>query len=315
MSVVPLGNSRTTIPVLGIGTWNSPRELVGGSIRKALQLGYRHIDCAWIYKNEIEVGEELTKVFNEGQIKREDLFITSKVWNTHKSPKTVREACLYTCKSLGVKYLDLYLVHWPVAWKFVEFDGNQWGGEPGDDGINGTRFDSVPLHQTWAAMEKLVEEGLVKSIGVSNFNIQLLMDLLTYARIKPVCNQIELHPYHPQIDLVNFCNYHHITPVAYSPLGSSIEWQKGKPNIKDDPVITRIAKERNETTSQTLIRWHIQRGHVVIPKAINPKHIEENFLASQSAPLTDVQMRDILALDKRGPGRYLTGDVPWNAFS
>jgi diketogulonate reductase-like aldo/keto reductase len=237
-----------------MGTWNSPKDQVGESIIRALNLGYRHIDCAWIYKNEKEVGEALKKVFAEGHIKREDIFITSKVWNTHKSAKTVREACIFTMKSLGVEYLDLYLVHWPVAWKFVDFDGPQWGGEAGEDGLNGTRFDRAPLHQTWAEMEKLVDDGLVKSIGISNFNIQLMLDLLTYARIKPSCNQVELHPYHPQPDIINFCNYHHIKPVAYSPLGSAVEWQKGKPNVRDDPVIHSIAKERNETPSQTIIR-------------------------------------------------------------
>jgi len=232
-----------------------------------------------------------------------------------KAPQTVREACLYTMKCLGVDYLDLYLVHWPVVWKFIPFDGPQWGGEQGEDGVNGTRFDRVPLHQTWAEFEKLVDEGLVKSIGVPNFSIQLLMDLLTYARIKPSCNQIELHPYHAQYELINFLNYHHITPVAYSPLGSSVEWQKGKPNIREDPVITRIARQRNETPSQTIIRWHVQRGHVVIPKAINPVHIEENLRAVSSRPLTEAQMKEIEALDQKGPGRYLNGDLPWSGFA
>jgi len=315
MSLVPLGESGAKIPSLGIGTWNSPKDQVGESIKIALKMGYRHIDCAWVYKNEKEVGDALKEIFAQGEINREDVFITSKCWNTHKAPSNVRNACLYTMQCLGVDYLDLYLVHWPVAWKFIEFGGNQWGGEPGEDGLKGTRFDNVPLHQTWAEMEKLVEEGLVKHIGVSNFSIQHLMDLLTYARIKPTCNQVELHPYHAQYDLINFCLYHHITPVAYSPLGSSVEWQKGRPNIRDDPVITRIARERHETPSQTIIRWHIQRGHVVIPKAINPTHIEENFHAVSSRPLTEAQMHEIFELDQKGPGRYLTGDLPWNGFA
>jgi len=183
-----------------------------------------------------------------------------------------------------------------------------WGGENGEDGQRGTRFDRVPLHETWAEMEALVDEGLVKQIGVSNFNVQLLMDLMTYARIRPVCNQVELHPYLPQNDLMACMRYFGLTPVAYSPLGSSVEWQKGKPNIREDPVVVRIAQERGETPSQVLIRWHVQRGHVVIPKAVNPVHIEENFRAAfENEVLSEVQMRDLNGLDKGPNGRYLHG--------
>jgi len=191
-----------------------------------------------------------------------------------------------------------------------------WGGENGEDGQRGTRFDRVPLHETWAEMEALVDEGLVKQIGVSNFNVQLLMDLMTYARIRPVCNQVELHPYLPQNDLMACMRYFGLTPVAYSPLGSSVEWQKGKPNIREDPVVVRIAQERGETPSQVLIRWHVQRGHVVIPKAVNPVHIEENFRAAfENEVLSEVQMRDLNGLDKGPNGRYLHGDVAWSGFA
>jgi len=291
-----------------------PWYLPSYKIINAINAGYRHIDCAWVYKNEKEVGDALTQVFHQGHVKREDIFITSKCWNTHKLGHNVRDACEYSMRCLGVTYLDLYLVHWPVAWQFVPFDGNLWGGENGEDGLKGTRWDRAPLHQTWAEMERLVDDGLVKHIGISNFNIQLTLDLLTYARIKPVCNQVELHPYHAQNDLLNCMKYFHITPVAYSPLGSSVEWQKGKRNIREDPVITRIAHERGESTSMTLIRWHVQRGHVVIPKAINPTHISENIRATTTHPLTEHQMNEINALDQGGPGRYLIGDLPWNAF-
>jgi len=170
------------------------------------------------------------------------------------------------------------------------------------------------MYQSWAEMEKLVDDGLVRHIGVSNFNIQLLLDMLTYAKIKPVCNQIELHPYNAQNDLVACCKYFNITPVAYCPLGSTAEWQKGKPNIRDDPVIRRIAQERNESTSSTLIRWHVQKGWSVLPKSLNPHHIQDNFNAGHSQPLTESQMKEINALDKGGLGRYVPGDIPWNLF-
>ena len=190
------------LPRVGFGTWEVPRDEAVRVVSAAIDAGYRHIDCAWIYKNEKEVGEALKKKFEEGKVKREDLFITSKLWNTHKSPEDVRSAVKYTIECLGVGYLDLYLVHWPVTWHPVPLDSSLWGGEAPEGGESGSNFSYVPLSATWSVMEKLVEEGLVKQIGVSNFGVQLLGDLLTYCKIKPICNQVELHPYHSQPSLL-----------------------------------------------------------------------------------------------------------------
>jgi diketogulonate reductase-like aldo/keto reductase len=190
------------LPVVGFGTWEVPPVDVERVIANAIDAGYRHIDCAWIYKNEKEVGAALRKACEGGKVKREELFITSKVWNTHKSPEDVRLAVTYTLQCLGLDYLDLYLVHWPVTWHPVPLDSALWGGEAPEGGESGSNFSYVPLSDTWRAMEKLVEEGLVKQIGVSNFGVQLLADLLTYAKIKPICNQVELHPYHAQPSLL-----------------------------------------------------------------------------------------------------------------
>lgn len=313
---VALGKQGATIPQIGFGTWESPGDQVGAALEAAIDAGYRHIDCAWIYKNEKAIGEALRKIFASGKVKRSDLFITSKLWNTHKKAAEVEQAARYTIECLGIEYLDLYLVHWPVAWEPVPLDGALWGGEaPSEGAAPGTRFAKAPLHETWAALEALVDAGLIKNIGVSNFGVQLLADLLTYARIAPVCNQVELHPYHAQPELVKACAYFGLTVVAYSPLGTTPQWQKGKPNVREDPVIKRIAEQRGETTIDVIIRWHVQRGYVVLPKSLSAVHIQANLQAASLSPLSDEHFAEINALDKGGPGRYIPGDIPWNSFA
>ena len=194
------------IPRIGFGTWDITGDAVDVVISAAIDAGYRHFDCAWVYRNEKEIGQSLKKIFNEGKVKREDLFITSKLWNTHKSPEAVRKAVEFSMESLGVDYLDLYLIHWPVSWQPVPLESNLLGAEAPVGGERGTKFSNVSLSSTWREMEKLVEEGLVRQIGVSNFGVQLLADLLSYCKIRPACNQVEIHPYNSQPSLlkVNF---------------------------------------------------------------------------------------------------------------
>ena len=164
-------------------------------------------------------------------------------------------------------------------------------------------------------MEKLVEEGLVKQIGVSNLGVQLLADLLTYCKIRPICNQVELHPYHSQHSLLKACAYWGVEIVAYSPLGTTVKWQKGKPNVRDDPVILRIAEKRKISSADVILQWHLQRGVTVIPKSLSPDHIRSNLQTAFLPLLSEEEMSEINGLDKAGAGRYIHGDQPWSSFA
>ncbi|KAL9653633.1 hypothetical protein ABK040_009110 [Willaertia magna] len=276
-------NSGMKMPLLGLGTWLSEKEPLEKAIEIALENNYKHIDTAAIYLNEKEIGKTLNKLINqEKKYKREDLFITSKLWNTFHGKEHVRNAFLKTLQDLQVDYLDLYLIHWPISFNFqptspldnntldnvynleneeIAYPMNEIG-----------QFDlgkGTPLIETWKEMEKLVDEGLVKSIGVSNFNVQSIIDLLSYARIKPSVNQVECHPYLNQQNLLNALE--DIVMVAYSPLGHF-----GEQSPVHDEKIKELALKYNKTPTQIILRWNIQRHVPVIPKSITKERIIEN---------------------------------------
>lgn len=268
-------NSGYEIPVLGLGTWESPPGAVGAAVKHAISIGYRHLDFAAAYKNQPEIGVALSEVFKEGKVKREDLFITSKLFNGFHSPEHFEEAISSTLRDLQLTYLDLYLIHWPIAHAYPG---------PGkifteNDPKTGFRpFEDVPLHVTWPLMEKLVADKRARSIGVANFPVVLMHDLLTYAKIPPAVNQIEIHPFNQSDNLVNYLLGKGIHVTAYSPLGR-LGVVEGIPSIATTPELQKIAAKHKKTIPQIAIKWGIARANNIslIPKSTNPARIEENF--------------------------------------
>jgi len=300
--LVKLNNGKE-IPLVGLGTWKSPAGQVYEAVKIAVEAGYRHIDCAYVYGNEDEVGRALAELFQAGTVKREDLFITSKCWNSFHSRPLVPQCLNLSLKNLGLDYLDLYLVHWPM--------GVQEGGESFPKNEKGEMiFSEVDYLDTWRGMEDCAKSGKVKSIGLSNFNSKQIERILENAEIKPVVNQVECHPYLNQKKLIDFCSKRGILITAYSPLGSPDRpWAKpGDPLLLDEPRIQEIAKKYNKSAAQVLIKFQAQRGVVVIPKSVTKERIIANFQLFDFE-LSPQDMATIESFDK--DFRFL--GVEWNA--
>lgn len=273
------------IPLVGLGTWKIPKDIAENVVYEAIVIaGFRHIDCACDYGNEIEVGKGISKALNEGHVKREDLWITSKLWNTYHKYEHVEMACRKSLDDLQLTYFDLYMIHFPISTKFVPIKVRyppEWIYDPNSD-IKRIEMELVPISETWKGMENLVHQCLSKNIGICNFNVQSIMDLMSYAEIKPYALQIENHPLLSQEKLVEFCFKNNIKVVGFSPLGSPsyvvYKMDDGMGNgLLEDIIIEDIAKKYAKTTAQILLRWNIQRGIAVIPKSNHTSRNKENI--------------------------------------
>lgn len=288
------------IPMIGLGTWKSAPGEVYDAVIAAIKAGYRHIDCAAIYGNEAEVGKALKNVIQDGIVKREDLWITSKLWNDSHRAAHVKPALEKTLKDLQLDYLDLYLIHWPVALKH----GTTFPKSSGDF----VSLEEAPLRDTWAALEACARQGLVRHLGVSNFNSDKIEEIKQAAEIHPEMNQVELHPLLPQEKLIAYCRENNMHMTAYSPLGSRDRPDSSKkedePSLFDHSTIQKIAKKHDCSAPQVLISWAVHRGTVVIPKSTTPAHIRQN-IESIDINLDESDMEAIRNIDKKY--RFLDG--------
>ncbi|MBV8392920.1 MAG: aldo/keto reductase [Alphaproteobacteria bacterium] len=276
---IPLAHGSGAIPVLGFGTLIADPLATRQATKAALQVGFRHFDCAERYRNEQAVGDAMQEMFTAGGIRREDVFLTTKLWNNNHRPERVRPAFDASRRRLQVDHVDCYLIHTPFAF------------QPGDeqeprDGQGEVLYDSgVTLVETWRALESLVDGAACRAIGLSNVNLAQLREIVEAARIKPAVVEVESHPYLPEWDLLEYCRQHGIVLLAFAALGHAME-----PRLLDDPVIVAIARRLDKTPAQVALAWAIKRGTALLTTSVTPSRIRENFEVSA---LPDDAMQEI----------------------
>ncbi len=287
------------MPVLGLGTWKSGEGEVYRAVQESVRSGYRHIDCAAIYGNEAEIGQAIADLIDSGEINRDDLWITSKLWNDSHKREHVFPALQKTLNDLRLEYLDLYLIHWPVAIRHgIGYPKTK------EEFVS---LEEVPLLETWEAMILLQRNGLARHIGVSNFNVPKIKHLIAESDHKPEMNQVEMHPYLTQNELVAFSRSSGIPLTAYSPLGSRDRPERirgNRPELLDNETVKAIADQHNISPAQVLIAFILQRGVAVIPKSVHKARIKENLAAAQIT-LRDEDVKQLLDLNQNM--RYIDG--------
>lgn len=301
MTTINVGNAQ--MPAVGLGLWKIGREDAAQAVVDAVEAGYRHLDSACDYANEAEVGQGIAQAIAAGHCTRDELWVTSKLWNTYHRREHVRPACERTLSDLGLDYLDLYLVHFPIALKYVDFEDRyppEWIYDPGAENPR-MEIDFVPLAETWAGMEELVDAGLVKQIGVCNFTSGLLLDLMAYSRIKPAMLQIESHPFLTQEKLLRLAQDLGVAVTAFSPLGAlsyvQIDMASNADTVLTAAPVVAAAERVGRTPAQVVLRWGVQRGTSIIPKTTRPERLREN-LALFDFELDDDEMAAISALNQ-----------------
>ncbi len=296
------------IPAVGLGTFGSDRfsgQEIADAVKEAISIGYRHIDCASVYGNEDLIGNSLKEVLDSGLVKREELFITSKVWNDMHSDGDILISVAKSLKDLKLSYLDLYLVHWP----FPNY-------HPQGCSVDSRSPDAMPyIHEefmkVWHQMEHLVELGLVKAIGTSNVTIPKLKLILKDAKIKPAVNEMELHPHFQQQELFDFVVSNGLIPIGFCPIGSPTRPDRDKTESDtadiEDPVILKIAKRLNVHPAVVCIKWAVQRGQTPIPFSVYRNEFYSNLLCSTIDPITENEMKELGTIDKNC--RLIKGQV------
>lgn len=295
------------IPAIGLGTFGSDRftgEQIAEAVIGAASVGYRHFDCAAVYGNEHLIGESLQEIMRGG-VKREELWVTSKLWNDKHGEDDVIPACEKSLKDLKLDYLDLYLIHWPFP------NYHPPGCDTSSRDPNAKPYIHENYMKTWRQMEKLVEMGLVRHIGTSNMTIPKLKLVLRDAKIKPACNEMELHPHFQQPELFKFCIDNDIVPIGFCPIGSPTRPDRDKTPEDtvdiEDPVIVKIAKRLNVHPAVVCVKWAVQRGQVPIPFSIHRNEYLSNIKCTVTEPLTDEEMKEIEGIDKNC--RLIKGQV------
>ncbi|OLY85156.1 NADPH-dependent D-xylose reductase II,III [Smittium mucronatum] len=314
-TTIKLSGTGQEMPLVGYGLWKVPKDVCKDMVVQAIKSGYRLLDGASDYGNELEVGHGIKEAISQGLVKREDLFVTGKLWCTHHRKEHVKLAINRSLADLGLEYLDLYLIHFPVSVKYVPIEERYPAAFFADPVAKTVVIDPVPYQETWQALEQLVDRGLVKNIGVSNIPAALLIDVLSYARIKPAVLQIEVHPYGNRAQLIQFAQTQGLAITGYSSFGDASYQSIGMVNqgadyipLLEHPTVTSIASEHKVSPGQVLLRWAVQQNVAVVPKSLSNERISQNINIFHFV-LSDDQMQSLnrlnINLKFNDPAKYL----------